>query len=187
MNGLTTNQDISKDFLFNSYPILTSVSSRIWGTMCVFLTGPSNLAHNLVFPLDVSKGGAWTCRINPTVLVLKETCLALGGFRIALELKVIQTWRSRQSPRKRPKLAQFLKGVLGFLRVFYSGFHLVISMSLQNDSWIPNVALRNLLQEPLWQIFGLDFGLYDSTTIHGAIFGFFSLGLKAMSLCSRNV
>ena len=59
MNYLATNQDISKDFLFNSYPILTSGSSRICrGTLCIFLTGPSNLAHNLVFPLDVSKESA---------------------------------------------------------------------------------------------------------------------------------
>ena len=66
MNGLSTNLGISKDFLFNSYPILTSVSSRICrGTICIFLTGPSNLAHSLVFPLDVSKGGARTCQDKP--------------------------------------------------------------------------------------------------------------------------
>lgn len=40
MNGLITKHGISKDFLFMSYPILTSVSSTICrGPMCIFLTG----------------------------------------------------------------------------------------------------------------------------------------------------
>ena len=44
-----------------------------------------------------------------------------------------------------------------------------------------NVALRKPLTGTPWQILGLDFGSYDSTTIHGAIFDF-SVCLKTMSL-----
>ena len=44
-----------------------------------------------------------------------------------------------------------------------------------------SVALRKPLTGTPGQILGLDFGSYDSTTIHGAIFDF-SACLKAMSL-----